>query len=221
MSTTQSNTQRAVSELRRMIFDAELSPGSDHLETELADMLGMSRTPIREAILVLAEQGLVVLRPRRGIRVMAISVEDMRDIYDVLTELESLAAENAALQRYSPQDLSVMYETIEAMDTALAKDDRIAWARADNAFHKELVRLGKNARIEMIATMMEDQVRRAKSITLHMRPTPLKSNRDHRELLTTIQAGDPIKARELHHAHRRGARNVLIELLVRHGLKRV
>ncbi|MEP0960733.1 MAG: GntR family transcriptional regulator [Roseobacter sp.] len=221
MSTTQSNTQRAVSELRRMIFDAELSPGSDHLETELADMLGMSRTPIREAILVLAEQGLVVLRPRRGMRVMAISVEDMRDIYDVLTELESLAAENAALQRYSLQDLSVMYETIEAMDTALAKDDRIAWARADNAFHKELVRLGKNARIEMIATMMEDQVRRAKSITLHMRPTPLKSNRDHRELLTAIQAGDPIKARELHHAHRRGARNVLIELLVRHGLKRV
>ncbi|MEO9649617.1 MAG: GntR family transcriptional regulator [Roseobacter sp.] len=221
MSTTQSNTQRAVSELRRMIFDAELSPGSDHLETELADMLGMSRTPIREAILVLAEQGLVVLRPRRGMRVMAISVEDMRDIYDVLTELESLAAENAALQRYSLQDLSVMYETIEAMDAALAKDDRIAWARADNAFHKELVRLGKNARIEMIATMMEDQVRRAKSITLHMRPTPLKSNRDHRELLTAIQAGDPIKARELHHAHRRGARNVLIELLVRHGLKRV
>ncbi|MEP1612427.1 MAG: GntR family transcriptional regulator [Roseobacter sp.] len=221
MSTTQSNTQRAVSELRRMIFDAELSPGSDHLETELADMLGMSRTPIREAILVLAEQGLVVFRPRRGMRVMAISVEDMRDIYDVLTELESLAAENAALQRYSLQDLSVMCETIEAMDAALAKDDRIAWARADNAFHKELVRLGKNARIEMIATMMEDQVRRAKSITLHMRPTPLKSNRDHRELLTAIQAGDPIKARELHHAHRRGARNVLIELLVRHGLKRV
>ncbi|MEL7133859.1 MAG: winged helix-turn-helix domain-containing protein, partial [Pseudomonadota bacterium] len=63
------NVERAVSALRRMIFSGELPPGSDHLETELADTLGMSRTPVREAALILQAQGLVELRPRRGIRI--------------------------------------------------------------------------------------------------------------------------------------------------------
>lgn len=100
-----SNTQRAVRDLRRMILTGELAAGTDHLETELAEQLGMSRTPVREAALMLESKGLLEMRPRKGVRILPVSPDDMREIYDILTELESLAAERAAEAGFSEQDL--------------------------------------------------------------------------------------------------------------------
>ncbi len=214
-----SNTQKAVEEMRKMIFRGDLGPGSDHLEVELAERLGMSRTPVREAALTLEAQGLVAVRPRKGVRVLAVSPQDMRDVYDVLTELESLAAENAARHSYSRQDLRPLAESINDMDDALFRDDRQAWAEADETFHRELMRLGQNKRAENIATMMEDQVRRAKQITLHMRPLPSRSNQDHRDVLGAIAAQDPASARRIHRRHREQAREMLLSLLEKHQLR--
>lgn len=216
---SRSNTQRAVDEMRAMIFRGDLGPGSDHLEGELAERLGMSRTPVREAALTLEAQGLVSVRPRKGVRVLAVSPQDMRDVYDVLTELESLAAENAARAGYDRSQLRPLAEAINMMDEALMQDDRQAWADGDEAFHRELVRLGQNKRVENIAAMMEDQVRRAKQITLHMRPLPSQSNQDHRDVLGAIAAGDPVSARRIHRRHREQAREMLLELLEKHHLR--
>ena len=214
-----SNTQRAVEALRSMIFHGELGPGSDHLEGEIAERLGMSRTPVREAALTLEAQGLVELRPRKGMRVLAVSPQDMADIYDVLTELESLAAAKAAEAGFSQNDLASLSTAIDDMDSALESGDRDAWSSADDRFHKELVRLGGNRRIQNIVAMMEDQVRRAKKITLHIRPLPLRSNDDHRALLEAIAAGDGDKARQVHRTHREEARAVLLEILETHSLR--
>ncbi|AVL52596.1 GntR family transcriptional regulator [Roseobacter denitrificans] len=216
-----SNTQRAIKVLRDLIFSGDLSPGSDHLETELAQRLGMSRTPVREAALSLQAQGLVEVRPRRGIRVLGVSPQDMREIYDVLTVLESHAAEQAAERAYAADQLLALKTAIDEMDAALARDDRAAWARADDAFHRELVRLGGNRRIEAIVAMMADQVRRARALTLYMRPSPVRSNADHRAVFAAIAAGQPGQARALHESHRRAARDMLVDLLARHRLQRL
>lgn len=208
-----SNTQRAVEELRRLIFNGELGAGSDHLESELADRLGMSRTPVREAALTLEAQGLVEMRPRKGLRVLAISPDDMREIYDVLTELESLSAENAARLGYSDADLGHLATAIDEMEEALATNDLEAWAAADDAFHAELVRLGKNSRVQTIASMMVDQVRRARAMTLRVRPLPVKSNEDHRGVFDAIRAGDAAEARRIHYAHRTHAKTMLLGIL--------
>ncbi len=213
------NTQRAVSTLRQMIFSGELPAGSDHLETELAERLGLSRTPVREAILVLAQQGLVATRPRRGMRVTAISPKDMEDIYDVLTELEARAAERAAHAGYPLEELRLLRRAIDDMDAALAREDREGWADADVQFHRELLRLGGNARSAELAAALEDQVRRAKRVTLHMRPLPVQSNADHRAVLDAIAAGNAEGARARHHDHRRAAAQMLVDLLALHQLK--
>jgi len=142
----------------------------------------------------------------------------MAEIYDVLTELESLAAFNAAQQSYSSTDLAQLSTAIDKMDMALATDDRQAWADADEAFHTELVRLGQNSRVQMIVAMMSDQTRRARSVTLFMRPKPTKSNEDHRGVLDAISKGQPETARQLHSAHRRSAKEILIDLLDTHQL---
>lgn len=211
-----SNADRALSALRQMIFSGALMPGSDHLETELAERLGMSRTPVREAALMLQAQGLVEVRPRRGIRVLPVSAQDMADIYDILTELESLAAARAAEAAYSKPDLATLAETIRDMDAALAADDLRAWAEADDRFHRELVRLGGNARLSMIVSVMRDQVRRARVTTLFIRPKPSKSNTDHRTVYQAIAERNPARAHDAHHAHRRAARDMLVALLEKH-----
>jgi DNA-binding GntR family transcriptional regulator len=204
---TVSNVDRAITALRQMIFSGALTPGSDHLETELATQLGMSRTPVREAALMLQAQGLVEV---------PVSAQDMRDIYDILTELESLAAARAAEAAYSKADLSTLAATIHDMDAALDADDLRGWADADDRFHRELVRLGRNARLSMIVSVMRDQVRRARATTLFIRPKPSKSNADHRIVYQAIAERDAVKAHDTHHAHRRAACDMLVALLEKH-----
>lgn len=211
-------TTLAMEQIRQLIFDGELAAGSDHLESELADRLGMSRTPVREATLMLAQQGLLDIRPRKGVRIATLSLKDMAEIYSVLTELESLAAEEAASKSYGDDDLADLKYSIEAMDRALSEDDREAWAVADDAFHTELVRLGGNTRVRSIVSMMSNQVRRARAMTLYIRPVPLKSNEDHRAVFNAIKEGDAKQARERHRSHRQQAREVLIALLQKHKL---
>ena len=216
-----SNTQRAVNELRRLIFTGELPAGSDHLESELADRLGMSRTPVREAALTLESQGLLELRARKGVRILSVSPEDMREIYDILTELESLAAEQAAEKNYASVDLAGLEDAITDMEAALSINDLEAWADADDRFHSELVRLGGNSRITTIVSMLNDQVRRARTTTLYMRPLPSRSNEDHRGVFEAIRRGDAAAARRIHRAHRQQAKQMLIELLERHRLRKL
>ncbi|MEM6758772.1 MAG: GntR family transcriptional regulator [Pseudomonadota bacterium] len=213
-----SNTQRAVQQLRSMILKGELAAGTDHLESELAETLGMSRTPIREAALMLESKGLLEMRPRKGVRILHVAPEDMREIYDILTELESLAAQRAAEARYSSADLKFLAGTIDQMDEAIQAKDLEAWADADEAFHTELVRLGKNRRIEDIVSMVNDQVRRARLTTLFIRPLPLQSNEDHRAVYTAIERGEPDVARERHKKHRLQAKAVLLDILEKHRL---
>ncbi|MEX3017573.1 GntR family transcriptional regulator [Gymnodinialimonas hymeniacidonis] len=214
-----SSSQRALNELREKIFAGELAAGSDHLESELADLLNMSRTPIREAVLTLESQGLLELRPRKGVRISPLSPEDMAEIYDVLTELESLAAERAASAGHDEAELQELAIAISDMDVALASSDLEAWAEADDRFHQELVRLGGNSRIVMIVNMMSDQVRRARATTLFMRPVPTKSNEDHRKVYQAIAEGDFEMARNTHREHRQHAKRIIVELLNRNRLR--
>jgi len=214
-----STSQRALKELRDKIFSGELSAGSDHLESELADLLEMSRTPVREALLTLEGQGLLELRPRKGVRILPLSPEDMSDVYDVLTELESHAAERAAQAGYDDSDLADLACAIDDMDAAIARDDLDAWAEADDRFHRELVRLGGNSRISAIVEMMSDQVRRARMTTLFIRPVPTRSNEDHRAVFEAIRQGDPETARQIHRRHRHHAKMILVDLLQKHRLR--
>ncbi|MEM6712298.1 MAG: GntR family transcriptional regulator [Pseudomonadota bacterium] len=221
MDKNQSNSQRAATAIRELIFSGDLLPGSDHLESELAERLGMSRTPIREAVVMLEGQGLLSVRPRKGVRILPVSPDDMRDIYDVLTALESLAAENAAKAGYKDEDLADLTDAIKRMDSAIAEEDRHAWALADDDFHRELVRLGGNSRVDEIVQRMSNQVRRARWVTLFVRPLPIKSNEDHRAVCEAIRSGDADLARSRHQQHRQHARDVLVQLLSGLGFNRV
>ncbi len=216
-----SATHVAMHQIRQLIFSGELVADSNHLETELATRLGMSRTPVREATLMLQAQGLLEVQPRKGIKIKSITVQDMADIYELLTALECLAAKRAAEAGFVNKELKAMRDTIKEMDSALAAQNREAWAEADEAFHRELLRLGGNKHIENIVKMVNDQIRRARAITLNMRPLPTKSNKDHRKLCQAILKGDAAMAVDVHRRHREAASELLVGILNSSGLKRI
>ncbi|ASJ70524.1 GntR family transcriptional regulator [Granulosicoccus antarcticus] len=214
-----SQTHRAVADLRGLIFSGELPAGTDHLEIELAERLSMSRTPVREAARVLEAQGLLEVRPRKGVRILSLSANDMDEIYVVLTELESLAAGLAARGKYTKKELRPLLGTVADMEASLKRVDREAWAEADARFHDELVRLAGNSRMAAIISNFNDQVRRARAFTLHIRPLPVKSNEEHRALYEAIARGDEKGARKMHWQHRENARKLLTSILEEVGMK--
>jgi DNA-binding GntR family transcriptional regulator len=217
----QSFADSAYRELRTRILANRLLPGEQFTEVELAAMLKMSRTPVREAMLRLAADGLADVRARHGMRVKPVSVIDMREIYEVLMGLESEAAALAARRADQGDYVERMRVAIGDMDAALARDDRKGWAAADERFHTLLVEASGNSRIKELVQTFFDQSHRVRMLTLPLRPAPVTSNRDHEAVVEAIAARDPERARQLHHAHRQKSGELLVDLLARHGLIRM
>jgi len=131
----------AYAQIRRRILDVAWPPGYQALEQEVASVLDMSRTPVREAMIRLQREGLVEVIPRHGMRVLPVSPSDMRELYQVLTALECMAAELLALRKPTETELIPLIAATTAMDEALKVDDLDAWAVADERFHALLVDL--------------------------------------------------------------------------------
>lgn len=217
-----SATQKATHEIRRLIFTGELTADSNHLESELAERLGISRTPVREATLLLQASGLLEVQPRKGVRIIAISIDDMQEICELLTELECLAIRLAAKQGYSSGEMDQLNHYIEEMDSALKDNDLTAWSISDEAFRMEIANLSKNRRVQTASGTYHDQVRRARSIALKMLPSQYQPRNDHyRSLIQTILAGDGVLADKLHRTYRAATTNAHVNILKDSGLKRV
>lgn len=217
----QSFTELAYQELKRQVLNNELAPGNQYLEQELAEQLSMSRTPVHEALQKMANDGLVEIIPRRGVRILPLSGSDMADIYMILTGLEAAAAEQAASQGLSEVQLKAMQQALEEMDKALRKNDLVAWAQADERFHKSLVETTANQRLISMVQMLWDQAHRARLITLKLRPKPVQSNNDQRALIDAIVARDPGRAWKIHSDHRKNSAAMLVRLLDDLGLKQL
>ena len=210
--------ERAYRELKRLLLDNDLRPGALLLEQEVATLLGMSRTPARAAMIRLADEGFLEIRPRHGMRVLPVSAADMREIYEILNGLESEAAELVARKGLTDAQLDLLRQAVRDMDQALAKDELRAWANADEQFHRTLVDACGNKRLQALIFQYWDQAHRARMATLQLRPKPTSSNEDHMALVDAIAARDPERARTIHREHRVRNGAVLVALLASLGL---
>jgi DNA-binding GntR family transcriptional regulator len=207
--------------LKAAIRNAVFAPGYQGSEGEIAAQLGMSRTPVHEAVIRLQEEGLVRVLPRRGVVVCAISLEDMREIYEVVMALETASAEIIAEKPPAARD--AIAEELAAVNAgmaeALARDDLLAWAGADGRFHQLLVERAGNSRLSRIFASIMDQSHRARMLTLRLRPRPTVSVEEHAAIVTAIQHGDPRLARDSARAHRLRARDQILPLLSQLGMR--
>lgn len=196
--------------MRQRILDNVWPPGFQALEQELALQLGVSRTPVREAVIRLQNEGLVEIIPRRGVRVLPVSSQDMEEIYAILTALECLAAETVARRKPTDQELRPLRDATDRMEKALARNDLDGWARADEAFHYALVNLAHNRHLLSAVMRYWDRVHRARMFTLRLRPAPVHSTREHRALVQRLAEGDAAGAARVNREHRQRASRELV-----------
>jgi DNA-binding GntR family transcriptional regulator len=207
------NTLRAYREIRRRIMDNEMPAGAQYLEQELAEMLGMSRTPVREALIRLADERLVEVRPRHGARVLAVSADDMVDIYEILAELEINAVRRVATQGLSDVDFAYFDDACIRMVAAAKAGDTLAWIMLDQAFHVRLVAASGNARMAEMVKGLMDQAHRARRQSLTGEAGPHASNTEHAALLDAIRRRDPADAARILQAHRARVKALLVSQL--------
>lgn len=211
----------AYAAMRGAIRDASFAPGYQASEQEIALRLGMSRTPVHEAAIRLQEDGLVRVLPRKGILILALAPDDMREIYDVVIAMEGRAAELvAALPADDRLAAAQALDThTDAMAAAHARGDLPGWGVADAAFHAALIAQARNGRMSRIVQAINDQSHRARMLTLNLRRTLDASIAEHRRLAEAIRAGTVDAALDAARQHRIRARDELLPLLERCGLK--
>ena len=209
----QSLVHQAYQEIRRRILDNEYPPAHQVLELDLAADLSMSRTPVREALIKLQNERFIQLIPRHGMRVVPLSLEDLRDTYEVLTALELTAIERLARSNPDRRALAPLERALDDMDAALKQRDRDAWVKADERFHRMLIDLCGNTRLAAVAYTLWDHGHRARMTTVRLRPALGASNREHRDVVEAIKRGDWRGARSLHLKHRARTSREIVDLL--------
>ena len=184
--------------LRQRIFDRELEPGSWIDELKLAEAYGISRTPLREALKVLATEGLVTMKVRRGAYVTEVSEKDLSDVYHLLALLESDAAGVVASRASAEQlaELQAMHDELEA-----ATHDRERFFAINERFHLKLLEIADNRwRTQMVADLR-------KVMKLNRHHSLFKTGRiseslaEHRAVMAALQAQDAELARSRMCAH--------------------
>jgi DNA-binding GntR family transcriptional regulator len=211
------NAEQAYEALREKILNGDIRPGDQVLETEAAEALSMSRTPVREAMVRLEQEGIVSIRPRHGMRVLPVSADDMREIYLVLTALEGTAVRHVAEAGVGDEQIAELRQTIREMDEALGKDDRRGWAAADQRFHQLIVEYSGNKRLQNMVRQVSAQAHQARMATLFLRPSPESSTREHEAVIDAIMRRDPETARHVHELHRKRAGEMLSGILEKLG----
>ena len=145
--------------LRQAILKGELEPGERLMEIQLAERLGVSRTPIREAIRKLELEGLVLMIPRKGAEVARISEKSLRDVLELRRSLEELAIE-LACQRMTEEEIDELERAQEAFREAVDSKDVMLMAETDEKYHEIIYQGTKNSRLVQILNNLREQMYR-------------------------------------------------------------
>lgn len=145
--------------LREAILKGELAPGERLMEIHLADKLGVSRTPIREAIRMLEQEGLAVTIPRKGAHVAKMTEKDLEDVLEIRDVLDELAATNAC--RHITKELyAELDDAIKRFEEAIRSKDVRAIVEADEDFHNVIYKASNNPKLETIISNLKEQMYR-------------------------------------------------------------
>ncbi|MEY8394452.1 GntR family transcriptional regulator [Lachnospiraceae bacterium 45-P1] len=177
--------------LRQAILKGELEPGERLMEIQLAERLGVSRTPIREAIRKLELEGLVLMIPRKGAEVAKISENNLRDVLEVRRSLEELAID-LACQRMTPEELLELTKTEELFSQAIREGDAMRIAQTDERYHEIIYNSTKNDKLVQILNNLREQMYR-------YRLEYIKDENKRQILL--VEHDQIIKALALRHVH--------------------
>lgn len=205
MAEESSFAQMAYDAVKNDIVSQTLKPGSFISEAEYAEKLGISRTPVREALKTLEKEGLLDIYPRKGAQIKSLTLEDILQIHEATEALEGIVisriADSFAKGEIQPEALAPLHALLRQMDAHLEKGNLSKWVQCDQAFHNHLLNLCGNRHLAQFA----HDARNRMNMTLWF-ITPKYADRsvstlDHRAILGAIEAGDAELAGEAIRSH--------------------
>jgi len=206
-----------VEEVRRRIIDGSMQLGMALSENALAADLGLSKTPVREALQQLRVEGLVDVQPQRGTYVFRLSAEQVVMISE-LREILEIAAAAAAMDRNGPALLRRLSSLYEAMQAAQADDDAATYRALDGTFHEAIIELGGNPFVGNAYGPVGFRIQALRTRLSHDARLNRDSIEEHRRMLAFIKAGDTNGLQKLLRQHIRQTRESYLEVLARQEL---
>lgn len=187
-------------ELKKRIVEGAIPPGTRMMEVELADALKVSRTPIREAIRKLEDEGLVTIEPRRGAYASKISLEDIIDVLCVREDLEGLAAELAA-ERITDEQVEELERITDRYNEAIQSADTRKIINFDEDFHKAIVAISGNKTLISFTSTVQELVRRFRYLYYDDMNRYVHMPQEHRHIIAALKSHDAQKSRQTADAH--------------------
>ena len=198
--------------IRQAIIEGTFSPGERLMEIQLADEMGVSRTPVREAIRKLELEGFVVMIPRRGTYVADISIKDITEIYEIRTCLDTLAAGLAA-ERITDEELEALNRLLVEIGQHIADNNMEKIVEADTAFHDILYQASRNERLRSIINNLREQLTGIRGRSMSYPGRLIETMEEHRTLVDSIAARDSERAQEAARVHIENAEHTLMKSL--------
>lgn len=214
---TVSRGNKAYLWLKHQIITNSLPAGALVDDADIAQRLGVSRTPVRDAIRLLHAQGYLEVQPRKATRVAFLRISDMREVYQLITALEVQAVWLLAQRQPGEAGVAPLRQAIAQMRST-EHGDLLEWYAADERFHRGLVELCGNRRIAKVALESRDFVQRAHMVAFRLRTVASHSTASHAALVDLIAAGDVSGAVANHLGQRTRMENDLISAVERVGL---
>ena len=187
-------------ELKRQILMGEITPGTRMMEVELAEKMGVSRTPVREAIRKLEKEGLVAIEPRRGAYASDISIKDMLDVLEVRQDLEGMAAAMAA-RKVTEDEKKAFIKANTAYMEAVKSGDTEEIIRCDEVFHKLIGDFSGNKTLNQLLSQLQELALRFRYLYYDDFSRYEKMPMEHEEIEEAILSGDSRKARIVAEEH--------------------
>ena len=195
--------------LRQAIIMGELKPGERLMEIQFAEKMGVSRTPVREAIRKLELEGLVVMIPRKGAHVAELSVKDIIDVLEIRSSLDGLATRLAA-QRITKDELKELKNIVDQFAQYMEKNNVQGLIKKDVEFHDLIYKASRNDKLMQIATNLKDQVHRFRVVYLKDYSSPKELVKEHQDIYKAIERNDGDIAETLATIHIRNQQDTMI-----------
>ena len=206
--------QEVAERLRQRIFSHELQPGTWVDEQALAADYGISRTPLREALKVLASEGLVTLKPRRGCYVTEISERDLDEIFTVMALLEGQCAADTT-RKASETDLIHLRSVHDELERAAGANDIDGFFEANQAFHQEVQHIADNRWLTQAITDLRKVIKLSRHHSLFSDGRLKQSLAEHRAILDALAHRDVARSEQLMREHISSGRQALAKVATR------
>ena len=198
--------------LRDAIRRGVLEPGERLMEVQLAEELGISRTPVREAIRKLEQEGYVIMMPRRGTYVSSVSVRDVKEIFEIRSALESLST-GLATMRIEPEELDKLRALLTEIEGHIQRRDIDKIVETDIEFHGLLYQVSRNDRLVTIISNLKEQLARFRTLSMSYPGRLQETLQEHRAMVEAIAAGDVEAARDAAERHMEQAEETLLKAM--------